>query len=312
MVGQPAAFRRVSVFPELYGPQSNAATIWRSIAETDTLSAQLVLYRQTVEAALLGIEFDPDSAAVENRRAGGKFHIFPHFLQYEPGDQTVSARGKMHIVGTEVARLVVQMFGRCMHVKERQSVFRGDFRQCFAERPDFVRIAKAEYARCSRLALLFAALENSFIVHRHRSQQDDFAFGKRFLDRRDQLPVLRLLDGRSDSGRGKIVARIACSVVVPQHDHDQIRILVFQIPVMGFAVTGSGCGEIAFEARCRPVDQISVHRVIDDFDIVALGFAQKEIHPVGGVCAAVKVPKTVRQHEDFLGAPQLGLLCRLQ
>ena len=75
MVGQPAAFRRVAVSPELQSPQPNAATIWRPISETDALSAQLVLYRQTVEAALFGIEFDPDSAAVENlrgRRGGAK------------------------------------------------------------------------------------------------------------------------------------------------------------------------------------------------------------------------------------------------
>ena len=216
MVGQPADFRRVSVFPELHGPQPNAATIWRPISETDALAAQLVLYRQTVETALFGVEFNPDSFTVENLRGGGKFHVFPHFLQYELGDQAVSARRKMHIVRAEVARLVVQMFSRRVHVEERQFIFRGDLSERLAVRHDFVRIAKASYPCCSCLAPLLATLENSFVVHRHRGQQDDFALGIRFLERREQLLVLCLLDIGSDPGRGEIVFfKIARGIIVP-------------------------------------------------------------------------------------------------
>ena len=83
----------------------------------------------------------------------------------------------MHIVRTEVARLVVQMVSRGEHVEERQVMLRGNFRQHFAERLDFVRIAIAEYEFVPRLVLLFAALENSFVVHRHRCQEDDLLLG---------------------------------------------------------------------------------------------------------------------------------------
>ena len=62
-------------------------------------------------------------------------------------------------------------------------MLRGNFRQHFAERLDFVRIAIAEYEFVPCLALLFAALENAFVVHRHRGQEDDPALGKRFPER---------------------------------------------------------------------------------------------------------------------------------
>ena len=77
-------------------------------------------------------------------------------------------------------------------------------------------------------------------------------------------------------------------------------------------MTGSCCGEITFETCDHPVDQVAVHCAIDHFDIVALGFAQEEINPVGSIDTAVKIPKTVRQNKDFPGAAQFGLLCRLK
>ena len=48
-----------------YCPQPRTPAIGRSVAKLDVLSVQLVLYRQTVEAALLRVEFNPDSAAVD-------------------------------------------------------------------------------------------------------------------------------------------------------------------------------------------------------------------------------------------------------